>query len=156
MGLLENVFNRLADAVKDEFSLFHIESLCSQLGWGIDERLGDWGIVLHFKDSVVGIRKVNVVISKASGLVVFSVLSAGEISTRNAPGDLAYHLLARNGRGTLHSWHTYDTEFGKARLVASYSALIGGLNALTFSTICEALCHEVNALDLKLQQCGMI
>jgi hypothetical protein len=37
-----------------------IEQLCRELGWSVDERVGDHGIVLHFRDPLVNIRKVLV------------------------------------------------------------------------------------------------
>ncbi len=51
-----------------------IEQLCRELGWSVDERVGDHGIVLHFRDPLVNIRKVLVTCGESIACVATLLL----------------------------------------------------------------------------------
>ncbi|VTR93422.1 unnamed protein product [Gemmata massiliana] len=131
-----------------------IEHLCDQIGWGIDERLGDSGIGLDFKDPIVGTRRL--LVTAGEKIAILNLFSSAEFPARHVPIELALHLLQRNHEGIFHAWRMIGPEGGKVGFAAVYSALMEGLDPVTFKTICETLFKEVHAFDAKLRESGVI
>src|SRR5262249_54398435 len=70
-----------------------VEQLCRELGWSVDERFGDKGVVLHFRDPVINVRKVLVVPDYFTLIRTYS----GAVVAGNAlPKEVLGHLLSRN------------------------------------------------------------
>ena len=65
MGLFKDVVRSLTGdapaaapnhSSRSSAGLRRMEACCAQLGWGIDERVGTTGLILHFNDPVVKVR----------------------------------------------------------------------------------------------------
>jgi len=162
MRFFKDLFNGASNgAINSTFGgqpntgLSHIENLCSQLGWGIDERFGANGIGLNFKDPVVGIRQVVVSAGQSGALAALSVISAAQFSPSDLPDQLGNYLLIRNKTGVFHSWRLTESE-GKVGFTNSYYALMKGLDASIFKVIIETLLKEVCEVDSGLRNKGLI
>src|SRR5205085_1829100 len=77
-----------------------IERLCSDLGWGIDERDAQ-SIRLHFNDPSIGIRKVGIYAGDAE-VVIFLVSSMA--CMQSAPPQMMEYLLERPMQIQFGSW----------------------------------------------------
>jgi hypothetical protein len=132
-----------------------IESFCSQLGWRVDERVGDRGIVLHFKDTRANTRKVLVTASDAGSIAVLTVFSEAQLAPRRVPLEILGYLLKRNGEMTFPAWQLFAND-GNVAFALTYGALVQGLNASTFAFLCETMCNEAFDLDSKLRQAGVL
>jgi len=133
-----------------------IEACCTQLGWGIDERVGKDGIILYFKDPLVNIRKLMIATGDSGQLAVLTVFSAAEMEPRNIPAEIMGHLLLRNKEALFPAWQVMDNGNGNATFAVTYCALVQGLDAGVFKVICETMCKEVHEFDAKLRQAGML
>ena len=133
-----------------------VEALSAELGWGIDERVGENGILLHFKDALIGIRRILVSTSPGGEIAVFNAFSEADLPPHRLPPDLASYLLIRNRDAMFVSWRMRETDGGNAAFDVRYTALVGGLDARYFRLICETLCQEGHALDAKFRQAGLL
>jgi hypothetical protein len=89
-----------------------IEQLCRELGWSVDERVGDHGIVLHFRDPLVNIRKVLVTCGESVASV--SPFSAAPLSSNRVPQEVLGYLLIRNNELTTAAWRVSAADDGNA------------------------------------------
>src|SRR5260370_13663589 len=103
-----------------------VERFCHELSWPVDERQGD-AILLHFNDSVVGIRKVAITCGEK--LMALRVWSAATMSARQIPGEIMGHLLLRNYELALSAWHVFDAGNGNAAFAQASNMLIAGVDA---------------------------
>lgn len=131
-----------------------IERLCRELGWSVDERVGDHGIVLHFRDPLVNIRKV--LVTGGESVASISTFSAATLSSSQVPQEVLGYLLLRNNELTTAAWRVSASDDGNAVFALAYCALIGGMNAATFKYICETQVKEANAFDTKMQAAGLL
>jgi hypothetical protein len=154
-GAANGAVHTAVNGIQRNAGVRHIESLCSQLRWGIDERFGENGLALHFKDSVTGVRPVFVSVGAAGDVGLMSVFSIAEFDPSELPAHLGYYLLLRNKDSPFGTWKLTDSD-GKVGFSASYTLLVGGLDATTFKTICESLCMEARELDTGLRSKGLI
>jgi hypothetical protein len=129
--------------------IHQLQAMCSELNWGIDEHIDEKTIALHFKDPVAGIRKVTIV--AGDKIAHFSAMSTLTLPIRNVPPELAFHLLIRNSEANFSSWAMIKADSGKVMFVASFTALIGGLDARTLNVICQQLCLETREFDERVR-----
>jgi hypothetical protein len=133
-----------------------IEACCAHLGWSIDGRVGERGVVLNFNDPLVRTRPVLITVGSSGHLAMFSVFSAAEIPPRNLSTEMMGHLLLRNKQATFPAWQIDQNDNGNATFAVTYCALVEGLEAGTLKLICEAMCKEVHEFDAKLRQAGLM
>lgn len=131
-----------------------IEGFCRELGWSANERDGDM-IKLHFKDDVVGTRKV-VVSGGDDDLVTFAVVSMAVLEKDRVPDEIAPYLLLRNGQLALGTWYAVIHDRGMVAFVLRYAALGAGLNAEVMRIICGKMVPEVTEFDRKMQRTGLL
>ncbi len=131
-----------------------IEACCSQLGWDIDERIGSTGFALHFKDPLVGIRKLLITVGESGRIIMLLVSSAGQFSPQQLSPEMLGYLLRRTSELVFGAWRlaagttvTFDLAYG---LIAS------GLDAAVFKALCETMCKEAYDFDAKLRQAGVL
>jgi hypothetical protein len=131
-----------------------IQTCCSQLGWGIDERVGSSGFVLHFKDPLVGIRKLLITVGESGRIIVLLVSSAGHFSPQQLSSEVLGYLLRRNSELVFGAWRlAADTT---TTFDLTYGLLASGLDAAVFKALCESMCKEVYDFDAKLRQAGLL
>ncbi|WP_020471549.1 hypothetical protein [Zavarzinella formosa] len=128
--------------------------LLAKLGWAIDERVNN-SIVLNFRDSVVGIRKVYVTVLE-DAYALFSVASVADFTYRNMPEDFASYLLIRNSKSSFGCWQMSDSNRQCFSFTAMYTAILPGLEPAAFKVICENLCTEAREVDSGLREKGLI
>lgn len=131
-----------------------IERLCRELGWSVDERLGDTGIVLHFRDPLVNIRPVMVTCGES--IASISTFSGADIPAGRVPAEVLGYLLRRNNELTTGAWRIPNSDNGNASFVVAYYALIGGLDSATFKYICDTQVKEAHVFDTKMQAAGLL
>jgi hypothetical protein len=129
------------------------ERFCQQLGWAVDERQGEV-ILLHFRDPVVGIRKVA--ITGGNMMMTFRVWSTATMSARQVPAEIMGHLLVRNWELALSAWHLFDAGNGNAAFALASNMLVAGMDASVFKHVCETMVKEANAFDLKMKAAGLL
>jgi hypothetical protein len=129
--------------------------MCNQLGWTVQQFTGK-SFILNFADPVVGTRTAYISGSDGGHVVAFSVLSAAVFAPRNMPAELPAYVLSRNKSGAFHSWTMLEHENGSMSFSVGYTALLAGLDATLFKTICDMLCIEVQSFDTKMRECGVI
>lgn len=132
-----------------------IEACCAQLGWSIDERLDNNGMVLYFKDPIVSIRKLLITVGDAGSLAVMSVFSGAEIPAHQVSSEVLGYLLSRNTAMVCPAWQIAAND-GKIRFSVAYGTLVRGLDAGLFKVLCETMCKEVHDFDSKLRQAGIL
>jgi hypothetical protein len=132
-----------------------VEALCRQIGWSVDERTGTGNLLLHFRDPIVGVRKVLVAASPDGTLVTFAAVSVATVPPGRVPPDLLLHLLGRNADLALGAWGAGEVE-GRVNFRVTYSAGAAGLDAGVFKAACEELVREARGLDAKLQAAGLL
>jgi hypothetical protein len=154
-GVIRTAANGLQSSAGTGNGNKRIEACCGQLGWGIDERIGD-GIILYFKDPLVNIRKVMIATSDSGQLAVFTVFSAADMPASKVPAEVMAHLLIRNKDAVFPAWQLMENGNGNATFAVTYCALVPGLDAATLKVICETMCKEVHEFDAKLRQAGML
>jgi hypothetical protein len=133
-----------------------VESLCAQLGWSIDGRVGNDGIILNFKDPLIRIRQVVITCGESGRVVGFGVSSAASIAPGNLPPDVPAYLLRRNCGLSLAAWKMFANDRGSVSFGLSYCALTQGLDAATFRFACEAMAKEAHEFDAKLHASGLL
>jgi hypothetical protein len=132
-----------------------IEGFCRQLGWTIDERSGD-AILLHYKDSIAGIRKLMVNCSDDGKVAVFTSFSLLDITTQNVPAEVTAEMLLRNASLLTGAWQAFKSNNGSVSFVLKYCALVDGLDSSMFKHICAELIAEVIAFDSKMRGNGLL
>ena len=130
-----------------------VERFCRELGWAVDERLGDT-IVLHFKDSVIGVRKISIYCG--GRLMALRVYSAASISPRQITAEIMAYLLVRNGEMGFAAWQAFEAENGNAGFALASNLLMAGVDAAVFKYTCETMVIEMNAFDTKMQAAGLL
>ena len=159
MGLLSKCVRRIARGMRPAVSgesVRHasevVEDCCRQLGWSIDERIDAREVRLHFKDPVIGIRRVIVTVSeddRAMSITTFS--SAGCIRARQLPGAVLAYLVERNSK-MIVSWQMFLRIDGQAMLALNYYTHASGMNPAVFRNTCETMVQEAQAVDAKLTE----
>ena len=132
-----------------------IERLCREVGWSVDER-EDNGVVLHFTDPVVRIRKLTVSGGDTGKVALFSVCSAVVLPGRQVPPDVLPHLLVRNTEMVIGGWQAIVMGDGTVGFGVRYFALAAGLDASMFKHLSETLVREVGAFDGKMKAAGLV
>ncbi|HZU34735.1 MAG TPA: hypothetical protein VFA18_02430 [Gemmataceae bacterium] len=153
-GVIEGAANHLAGLGSRVEEYGRVERLCAAIGWTVDERSGNM-VALHFKDPLVGTRKVMV--SDGDGpLVVLSAVSHAIHPARLVPEQVAGNLLIRNWNLDIGAWEATVDRDGDAIFRVTYSALGAGLDAHSFKYICERLANEALAFDRSMQAAGLL
>lgn len=132
-----------------------IEACCAQLGWSIDERIQNNGMVLYFKDPIVSIRKLLITVGDAGSIAVMSVFSAAEIPAHQVSSEVLGYLLSRNTAMVCPAWQISAND-GKIGFSVAYGTHVRGLDAPLFKVLCETMCKEVHEFDSKLRQAGIL
>jgi hypothetical protein len=127
---------------------------CRDLGWEVDERDGNW-IKLHFKDPLVGIRKVWIH-GGDEALVVFNVYSHAVLAKDEVPDEVVGHLLVRNGVISTGAWGVSVDDDGDCLFFVKYYALGNGVTAPVLKYICDTMIREAAAFDRKMQAAGLL
>ena len=95
--ILEGVARGFVSGVSEMSSFISasdaVETCCGQLGWTIDERLDANKVCLHFKDPLLGIRKVIVSAGCQETMVGFAVISAVALPAEQVPASVLGYLL---------------------------------------------------------------
>jgi hypothetical protein len=163
MGMLGNVFeaviNATASAVvknllPQERASGHIERLCQELGWAIDERTSD-GVVLYFNDPAIRIRKIMV--TEGAKVMLISTFSGAVVPASRLPAEVMGYLLTRNTQMAAGAWQAsvMDND-GGVKFALAYCALIAGLDATALKVICEAMVKEAHEFDVKMKAAGLL
>lgn len=130
-----------------------LESCCSQLRWGIDEREGRHGIILHFRDQTIGIRKVLVTTGDTGEIGTIMTCSAS--SLRQAPQQVTEYLLRRNTNSFI-AWQMTDSNDGSITFAVGCGVLLQALTPAIFKTYCELVLKEASEFDTKLRSAGVL
>jgi Putative bacterial sensory transduction regulator len=156
-GFMEGAAHRLVASVgtsSNGRSSGRIARLCAEIGWEVDEQEGGT-IRLHFKDPLVGLRKV-VINNGDRGLVNFIVMSHAVNKATDVPDQVAGHLLVRNWELLIGTWEATVDEDGDALFCVAYTALGAGLDAEALKYICETMVNEALQFDRKMQAAGLL
>lgn len=163
MGMLGNVFeaviNATASAVAKNLLLQaqasgHIERLCQELGWSIDERNGE-GVVLYFNDPAIGVRKV--LVTEGAKVMLISTFSGAVVPVSRVPIEVMGYLLTRNTQLAVAAWQASVMDNGgSVKFALGYCALIAGLDATAFKVISEAMVREAHEFDVKMKAAGLL
>lgn len=156
MGFFSNLFSGVVSAATRNAGVVHIEDLCAQLNWGIDERVGDSGIMLHFKDPVFGIRPVLIAVGTQGGLCMISSRSNAKIPAARIPGQLACYLLTENGKTGLFAWSLSANDDGTGTFVLSCMTPVPALTPQMFQHLCTSMAAAAADFDAKLRQAGLL
>jgi Putative bacterial sensory transduction regulator len=154
-GFMEEAAHRLVASVgTNGRSSGRIARLCAEIGWDVDEQEGET-IRLHFKDPLVGRRKVS--IRNGDGaLVGFLVMSHAINKATDVPDQVAGHLLVRNWELAIGTWEATVDDDGDAIFCVEYTALGAGLDSEMFKYICETMVNEALEFDRKMQAAGLL
>lgn len=163
MGMLGNAFeafiNATASAVAKSLlpqvqASGHIERLCQELGWSIDERNGEGG-VLYFNDPEIGVRKVLVTVG--AKVMLISTFSGAVVPASRLPVEVMGYLLTRNTQLAAAAWQASVMDNGgNVKFALAYCALIAGLDAAAFKVICEMMVKEAHEFDVKMKAAGLL
>jgi len=153
-GFANSLINSAKGKVQSNVGIRKIENLCNQLGWSIDGRMDDSGLVLNFSDPTVGTRQLLVTAGESGRMAFLSMACLVSIAPDDLPNELGYHLLMRNKAGVFHSWQLCENTNGRAGFIASYCALVDGLDPVMFKVICDTLLKEVHEVDNGLRSKG--
>ena len=132
-----------------------IERWCAELGWEIDERIGSTGMILHFKDPLIRIRKLMITIGDSGKIAAFSVYSASQLPPRQVTGEIMAYLLHRNSQ-VFSAWQMTPNDDGTVTFAVANGFPLQGMNAGMFKAFCETLVKEAHDLDAKLQSSGLL
>jgi hypothetical protein len=156
---LEGVASGLVSAVSEGTPVSPagevVETCCEELGWAIDERPNAHEMCLHFKDPIVGIRKVLVCFGDREVFVGFTVFSAVCVPAQQVPLNALGYLLKRNGQPFV-GWQMCVGNNGDVGFAVNYFALAAGLRPEVFKLICETLIQEVHEFDAKMDKAGLL
>jgi len=139
---------------RDDNERGRIERLCRQLGWSVDERLGNT-ILLHFNDPLGTIRKVYID-DGDEGLVSFTVYSFAIMPAQEVPEQVIGYLLRQNSDVSIGAWQVRIDDEGDALCRVAYRALGAGLKADSFKFICESMIGEAAAFDKRMHAAGLL
>jgi hypothetical protein len=153
-GFANGFLSGTADGTRSGGQLPTISSLCSQLGWSIDERVGSDGYVLHFKDPLLGIRKLLITVGSGGRLVMFMALSASDLTPERVPTEILGYLLRRNYELVLGAWRM--SVDNTVTFSVAHGMLMSSLNPGVFKAMCEMICKEAYEFDAKLRQAGLV
>lgn len=158
MGFFSDLTAGIVDGIRGNGSQCQengrIERLCLELGWTVDER-DRQKIMLHFKDPLVGIRKVYINHGNEP-LVLFAVYSMAILPTKSVPAEICPHLLTRNAETAVGAWQLSLTDDDEALFCMRYMASGVGLTAPLLKFTCEGMIREANAFDTKMKQAGLL
>ena len=144
---VEGVTSGIVSAASESSSSSDVvETCCQGLGWSVDERLGAEDVRLHFKDPLIGIRKVVVLGGDQDGAVTFCVGSAVDLPLQEVPVVALAYLLERN-REPFVRWQMNRGGDGKVSFALCYSVPAPGLNPSMFKTVCETMVQEAHEFD---------
>ena len=132
-----------------------VETCCHELGWAIDERPNAHAMCLHFKDPLVGIRKVLVGFGDQEFYVGFTVFSGVCVPPQQVPLNALGYLLKRNGQPFV-GWEMCVGDNGDVGFALNYFALASGLRPAAFKLICETMLKEVHEFDAKMDKAGLL
>jgi hypothetical protein len=132
-----------------------VTACCRQLGWSIDEHLNANQIQLHFKDPLIGIRKVLVSVGDHGTLVGFQVSSAATIPAAKVQASILGYLLARN-EDLLSAWRMSVDDSDDVNFRLNYVAIASGLDHGIFRMLCESMVKEAYEFDAKLNAAGLL
>lgn len=155
-GVAKGLVTSASGRMQSNAGIREVESLCNQAGLNIDERLDDNGLVLNFRDPLVGTRPLLITGGTTGKMAILSVASLASFAPCDLPADMGYYLLLRNKEGVFHSWQLSENSSGEIGFIACYCALVEGLDSVMFKTICEALLKEVHEVDKGLRSKGYI
>jgi hypothetical protein len=133
-----------------------VEAICTQLGWTIDGRIGNDGIILHFNDPLVRVRKVIISCGEAGYLIGFFAGSAAILPAAQVPAAVLAYLLQRNAEMATMAWQLSARDHGNVSFGLAYCALAEGLTAGMFKVICENIVQEAHGFDAKMQAAGAL
>ena len=158
MSFLTDVTNGIVEglrgSVSEDRERGRIDRLCRELGWSVDERDGQ-KIMLHFKDSLTGIRKVFI-----SGgdepLVLLAVYSFAILPANNVPEQVCSYLLSRSSEMSLGSWQAAADRDGDVLFSVKYVAAGRGLTAALLKFACEGMIREAASFDLRMSKAGLL
>jgi hypothetical protein len=163
MGMLGNVFeafiNATASAVAKSLlpqaqAPGHIERLCQELGWSIDERNGE-RVILYFNDPTLGVRKV--LVTEGAKVMLISTFSGAVVPASRLPVEVLGYLLTRNTQLAGAAWQASVMDNGgNVKFALAYCGLIAGLDATAFKVICEAMVKEAHEFDVKMKAAGLL
>lgn len=149
MGFIEGFVNGFAQAVAGG----RIDRLCSELGWGIDERKGKM-LGLAFNCPVMGKRMIYI----ANGdepLVLFAAYSSAVFDSRRVPDIPTNFALVQNEDAKMAKWEvTLVNDELYFRL--TYTALGDGLTAAAVKFICNDMLGTAADFDAKMKQEGYL
>lgn len=162
MGMLGNVFKTIisttASAVAknqlpQEQAAGHIERLCQELGWSINDCNGEG--VLYFRDTTIGVR--TVLVKRGLKFALISTCSEAMLPASRLPAEVMGYLLTRNTQLAMAAWQAsvMDND-GQVKFALSYCAFVPGLDAAAFKIICEAMVKEAHEFDVKMKAAGLL
>lgn len=129
-----------------------VEDCCRQLGWSVDEGKNAREMRLYFKDELIGIRNVVVLVSEDDTTISLTTLSSvGFIRVQTVPIAVLAYLLERNSR-LIASWEMYLGIDGNALFLMSYHTYAAGMNPTFFKSICESMIQEVQTFDVRMKE----
>ena len=131
----------------------HVERLCAELGWPIDEHKGNRR-KLDFHDSVRGKRPVYV-FDKEDGTLRLLTFCDTFFDPRDVPPEVFAYQAARNQSLRFGKWFTGD-EGGEIFFGLEYSAFAEGVSAQAFKTICEQMVAEAATFDERMKKAGLL
>jgi len=131
-----------------------IERLCRQLGWAVDERLGNT-VVLHFNDALGTIRKAYIDAGDEA-LVSVTVYGLAFMPAREVPEEIIGYLLRQNSEVAIGAWQVMIDKDEDAVFRVVYRALGAGLTGESFKYICESMIGEAAAFDKRMHAAGLL
>ena len=134
-----------------------VESACSQLGWGIDERSGSNGIILYFRDSVCvgGVRKVHITCGDADEFGIMNSYSNAQLHPRQVTTEVLAHLLRRNSE-SLAAWQMMVSDNKMIGFGVATALLLQGITPGCLKALCETIVQEVHDFDVKLREADLL
>lgn len=129
-----------------------IERLCSELGWGIDERNGD-KITLDFNCPVVGTRPIFIR-GGDEPLVLFAAYSLTIFDSRSVPDMAMSFALWQSGESPMGKWQISLSDDNQAFFILTYNALGAGLDAAALKYICSKMGKTASDFDAKMKREG--
>jgi len=131
------------------------ETCCDEIGWSVDERPSANELYLHYKDPLLGIRKVLVTIGDQDTTLTFEVFSAASRPLGGIPIDVLGYLLARNGK-MVAAWQASERSDGTIAFALRYCTLAFGFHAAIFKFICDTMANEALAFDTEMRNVGLL
>lgn len=132
-----------------------MDRLSQQNGWSPDMRRGN--AIVHFfqGDAITPRRDLVIVHNPGQSFATFSCACRGSFNARSMTTAQMAIFPARNKETVFGDWQI-AIEDGQVSAVLRYTALIGGLDAQLFKTICLALLGEVATVEQALHGEGLL